>query len=203
MSSLLKMITDQLGSGGLNEMSAKLGVDESTTGKAVAAALPMLLGGLAKNASDSSGANALSAALDRDHDGSIMDDMAGFLGGGAGGKQADGAGILKHVFGSREKAVENGVGKSSGMSAASAASLMAMLAPMEMGALGKAKRQNNMDAQQLAGMLGNEKKEIEREAPQEMNLLNAFLDSDGDGDVDLGDLAKKGLSLFGKLGGGR
>ena len=200
MSSMLEMITQQLGTNGLRQMSSQLGSDEASTGKAIAAALPMLLGGLARNAEKGDGAGALASALDRDHDGSVLNDVAGFLGGGG---SSAGAGILRHVFGSRQKNVESGVSKSSGMSAGSAASLLTMLAPLVMGQLGKQKREKNLDAQGLAGLLGSERQAVERQAPKEMSILNQFLDSDSDGDVDVSDIASKGLGMLGKLMGGR
>ena len=61
---------------------------------------------------------------------------------------------------------------------------------MVLGALGKAKRQNNLDAPQLAGLLSQESQHIEKQAPQQLGALNVMLDADGDGDVDLSDLAE-------------
>ena len=74
---------------------------------------------------------------------------------------------------------------------------------MVLGALGRQQRQANLDAGGLAGLLGQERQQIEREQPQAMGLLGTMLDTDGDGDVDLGDLAKHGKGLLGKFLGGR
>jgi len=71
---------------------------------------------------------------------------------------------------------------------------------MLMGALGKEQRQSNLDSSALAGLLGQERKTIEKKAPA-AGALSALLDTDGDGDVDLGDLAKTGLGTLGKLFG--
>ena len=93
-----------LGSGNVGAISQAIGADESTTSTAIQAALPMLLGGLARNAQSEDGASSLSGALDRDHDGSVLDDIAGFVMGG-GAQQSNGAGILGHIFGGNQPAV--------------------------------------------------------------------------------------------------
>jgi len=204
MASLMESVIGALGSGGLREMSSRLGVDEATTGKAVAAALPLILSGLARNASQKPGAESLSAALEQDHDGSLLDTIGGFLGGAlGGGRQTDGAGILKHVFGAVQPRVEAGVSRSSGLDAGQAGKVLAMLAPVVMSALGRAKREKNMDAASLANYLGGERQAIEQKTGQNLGILNQLLDADGDGDVDLSDLASRGASLFGKFLGGR
>jgi hypothetical protein len=60
-----------------------------------------------------------------------------------------------------------------------------------------------MDANGLAGFLGGERADVERQAPREMGLLGQLLDTDGDGDVDMSDIAKHGAGTLGKLLGGR
>ena len=76
---------------------------------------------------------------------------------------------------------------------------MAALAPILMGALGKQQRQQGFDASSLAGFLGGEQKEIERKQPGTGGILSSLLDKDGDGDVDIADLAKHGKGLLGRF----
>ena len=71
MASLLDGLMQQLGGDTRRQLSQQLGADESTTTPAVGAALPVLVGALAKNASSTDGAAALAGALDKDHDGSV------------------------------------------------------------------------------------------------------------------------------------
>src|SRR5262245_33465534 len=137
--SLSSLLDQTLQSGALSQIGAQLGTDPQTTSTAVSAALPMLVGALARNASTEGGAQSLASALARDHDGSILDDVGGFLGGGA--ATFSGAGILGHLFGGRQQAVEQAVGQSSGLDAQSARQLMAMLAPIVMGALSRRAQQ--------------------------------------------------------------
>ncbi len=95
MDDLMESIAAQLRGAPMAQLSNQLGADSRTTQNAVQAALPLLLGALAKNSADGGGAEALAGALDRDHDGSILDDLGGFLGAGP---SSDGAAILGHVF---------------------------------------------------------------------------------------------------------
>lgn len=200
MSSLLEGLMGQLGGDALGGLASQIGADKNQTQAGIAAALPLLMGALSRNAAKPEGAQALNSALERDHDGSILDDIGGFLGRG---DTSTGAGILGHVLGAKQQRVEQGISKSSGLGGAATGKLLAMLAPMVLGQLGKAKRQGGMDASALAGMLGGERQAIEKQAPQQMGLLNSLLDQDGDGDTDLGDIAKLGGGLLGKFLGGK
>ncbi len=198
MPSVLEMLQSQLGSGLTDQLSRQLGADKSATGAAISAALPLLIGALARNASSEEGSAALHGALQRDHDGSILDALGGFLGRA---EEGPGAAILKHVLGSRQGRVERGLSQTTGLNAAQVARVLTTLAPVVLGALGKMQRQGNLAPKDLGAMLGQERQAIESRAPAEMGLLGALLDADGDGDVDLSDLAKKGLGGLGGLFG--
>ncbi|MEM7355905.1 MAG: DUF937 domain-containing protein [Acidobacteriota bacterium] len=198
--SILDLVTQSLGAGGTRQIGQQLGLDEGSAAKAISGALPVLMGALARNSNSSSGAGALAGALDRDHDGSILDDIGGFLGGG--GAESAGAGILKHVLGGRQPQVQAGLGQASGLDAGKAGQLLSMLAPIVMGALGKAQRGRGLDAGGLGAMLGQEQRRIERREPQLGGMLGSLLDADGDGSV-MDDITKIGGSLLGGLLSGR
>jgi hypothetical protein len=189
--SLLDMLQQRLGGEAVNQISNKLGTDPASTRTAIAAALPMLVGALARNAQDPGKAGALANALGR-HDGSVLDDVAGYLGRGDTG---DGDGILGHVLGGKKETVQTGLGQAAGLDPAKAGTLLAMLAPLVMGALGKAQREKGLDTGGLAGMLGSEQQRAAEAAPGVMGMLSSFLDRDHDGSVmdDIG-------GMLGKLG---
>jgi hypothetical protein len=162
----------------MKQVASQLGTDDSGTSAAISAALPVLLGALAKNAASPDGAAALSNALTKDHDGSILNDLGGAL-----SNYQDGPGdrILKHVLGGKQEAVATGLGKAAGLDASKAGALLAMLAPVVLGALGKAQRSGGLDAGGLAAMLGQER---QRMAPAGgLGGLLSFLDADKDGSV--------------------
>lgn len=83
MSSLFEELTRQLTGPRAAELGRSLGADPATTEKAVPAALATLMGALARNTDRSDGAEALFGALARDHDGSVLGDLDGFLSKGA------------------------------------------------------------------------------------------------------------------------
>ena len=56
----------------ISSMSQMLGADEGSVSNAVQAALPMIIGALARNSSQTEGAQALDNALATDHDGGII-----------------------------------------------------------------------------------------------------------------------------------
>jgi len=149
---LMGLLNNALNSDTVREISRQLEADEGATGDAIQAALPMLLGGLANKSASQSGGASLLGALDRDHDGSILDDLVGFLGDYLSGR---GAGILGHIFGDQEGAVERGVSQASGLHLSKVGPLLMMLAPIVMGALGRARREGGMEAGDLPRELGN------------------------------------------------
>ncbi len=193
--SLLEMLAQQAGGGLVTNLARQLGSDEDATGRAVSAALPALVGALARNAAAPGGAESLSNALQSDHDGSVLDDLGGLLGSGSGA----GDGILGHVLGNGRGAVEQSVSRSSGLDAGTIARLLPLLAPIVMGMLGKQQRQQGLDADGLAGMLSGEQARVERQAP---GMLGQLLDADGDGDA-TDDVMRMGASLLGGLFGKR
>ncbi len=174
--SLANALLDQLGDSGLASLSQSLGSNPAATKTAAAAAVPLLLSALAKNAATNDGAAALDRALERDHDGSILDS----LGAGFSDKIAtDGNGILKHVLGGRRDTAERGLAQASGLDQAQSAKMLATLAPLVMGALGKQKRSQGLDAGALAGMLAGER----GQSRNQLGGLAALIDQDGDGSV--------------------
>jgi hypothetical protein len=191
MSSMLESLMGQLGGGNLGSLSKAVGADEKSTETALAAALPMLLAGLAKNTAQNDGAAALHRALEKDHDGSLLDDVGAFLGRG---DTAPGQGIVRHVFGDRQSVVEKGISKSSGIDPAQAAKLLAIAAPMIMAYLGKQRRQASLDPASLGRMLTEQNQTVQKTAPQ-LGGLARLLDADGDGSI-ADDIAK---GVLGKL----
>lgn len=196
MTSMLESLMGQLGGGTLSQVSRELGANEAQTGTAMAAALPMLLGALSRNASSPQGAESLLGALQRDHDGAVLDDLPRHV---SHAQAGPGDGILRHVLGDRRQAVEARLSRSSGMDAASVGRLLTMLAPVVMGALGREQRRTGLDARGLSGMLSEQEIALQRQQPEASSLVGRLLDADGDGDFDMGDVAKRGIGILGKF----
>lgn len=206
MAALLDTIKDSIGPDTVQHISKELGASEDRTATAISAILPAMIGGLSKNARHDEGAQELNQALERDHDGGLLDQLGsgglmGVLGGILQGRETSPAGnpqgILNHVFGSKEDAVRQGAAQASGLDSGQAGRLMAMLAPLVMGALGKVKREKKLDAGGVKDLLSDEKNQLESKLPDEdKGGLNRFLDSNQDGRVNLSDdIAKVGMAL--------
>ena len=193
--SVLDSLMPLLAGGNLQQIAGQLGVSQEQAGTAVTAAVPLLVGAMQRNASSPEGLSALAGALDRDHDGSILDDLGGFLGGGA--AAGSGASILGHVLGGRQGNVASQLGRSTGMDSGQVMQLLAMLAPLVMGALGKAKRQTRADTGGLADILGGATRQVNQQAPDLMSSLSRMLDADGDGSA-IDDLAGLAGAFFKK-----
>ena len=195
MTSLTEMLTSRIGASQIQQLGDAIGADPAATGKGLAAAIPMLFGALADNAGTDEGRGALDRALQKDHDGSVLDGLSSFLGGAS---TTPGNAILGHVLGGRRETAEASVSALSGLGRDQASKLLALAAPLVMGALGRARGESGLDAGGLAQMLAGE-----RQAQKGvLGGLGALLDRDGDGSVAddvLGGLAK---GLKGKLFGG-
>jgi hypothetical protein len=98
--------------------------------------------------------------------------------------------------------MESSLGRATGLDGASAGQLLAMLAPIVMAALGRARSQNGLDSGGLGALLGGEQTRMQQASPDGFGLLNGLLDQDGDGQIDDG-IAQMGGSLLGSLFGRR
>jgi hypothetical protein len=195
---LLTPILGALSPASLQTLAQQIGAPPQQTASAVGVALPVLLGALSRNASQPGGAQALHAALQRDHSGvDVGRALSGALGGGGAG-----AAILDHILGQRQGKAASTVSQASGLDPSQSTRLMAMLAPLVMAALGARTQQAGLDPRGLGGLLTQLGAQLSGTGLGGA-LMNAVLDKDGDGDVDLSDLlvATQGGQAQGGLGG--
>ena len=136
--------------------------------------------------------------------GGLLGSVLGMMGGGAQQQSpmaSAGMSILKHVLGGSQDRAANGVSQASGLSGQGAMALMAMLAPMVMGALGKMTASKGLDAGGLAGVIGGDLQRLGQTQPAaQKGFMGGLLDADGDGDVDAADLLSRGSMLMGLFG---
>ncbi len=199
MSGLLDLLSSPMGKQLISGVAGQTGNSTDQTGSVLTMALPLLMGAMKKNASTPEGAQGLMSALSNNHDGSILNNLAGLFGGGVDQSvKDDGAGILGHVLGGKQAQVENALSQKSGMDTSSIATILQVAAPILMGMIGQQKQQQNINdasgiQSMLGGMMGGGK-----QADKQQSLIESFLDSDGDGSI-LDDVAS--LALGGKKGG--
>jgi hypothetical protein len=195
MSFITDMLMQQLSGNAVSQISQKIGADPGITSQAIAMATPLLMSALARNASNPQGAQALHQALNQDHNGGILDNVAGFLGGNP--QAANGAGILGHVLGDQRGAVQNGLAQQTGLDANASGQLLEMLAPIVMGALGKTQQQQGLDVNGLASLLGNHQQAAQASSPDMMGMLSGMLDMNKDGNP-MDDIGRIAGQFFGK-----
>jgi hypothetical protein len=178
MDALTQMITQQIAGGAASKMAQRLGISETTARTAVSLAVPLILAALARNAARPEGAQNLHQAVAEDHDGSILDNLTGYLGNP---ETENGAGILRHALGGQRPVVESNLAQAAGIDPNSAGSLLEMMAPLVMGAIGRQQQANGLDPQGLSQYLGEQQQQVEATDPGLMGTLNSLLDSNRDG----------------------
>jgi len=212
----------------IQRMAGQLGATPQQTQTAIQAALPLLMGAMQRNAGSRTGADQLYRAVADDHQGVDLDELlGGLLGrvgdgayeragpGGARGLGGNGLSslsaqrppletgrkILGHIFGGQQPRAEAGVARASGLNMGSAGQLLAMLAPLLMGALGRATQQRNLDSDGLNQTLDQDTGRMSNGAGGGLQqVLKRVLDGDGDGDVDARDLLQHGATLISMFG---
>ncbi|KFF08629.1 DUF937 domain-containing protein [Chryseobacterium luteum] len=171
--SLIDLLTGNTSNQVAEQAENKFGISRNQIIALLAVAAPLVISYLRNKSQDAKEAEALNNALDKDHDGSILDDASQ-----AEARQAEGGSILDHVFGSQKSTVENQLSQNTGISIDKIGPVLAMLAPVIMGYIGKEKQQNNVGAgglgDLLGGILGNASNQAQA---QQSSPLNDILGS--------------------------
>src|SRR5690554_6668587 len=105
MANISELLNSDLGKQIISGIGKQAGTSEKEIASVVCAAAPVLMGMLQKNASSEKGATGILDALSK-HDGSILDNLSGFL---SAGDATDGNGILGHILGSKKDTVESAI----------------------------------------------------------------------------------------------
>ena len=179
MNAISQIITQQLAGSASKQIASRLGISEGTANMAIQIAVPLLLSALARNAAQPQGAQDLHEAVTNDHDGSILDNLMGYLGNP---ESANGSGILGHVLGQQRGTAESNLAQATGLDQGTAGNLMELVAPVVMGAVGRTQQQTGFDSSSLAQYLGEQQQQAAA-APGMMSVLSSMLDSNQDGSV--------------------
>jgi len=172
MPGILDVVQQALGSGGTQQLAQSIGADPAQTQSAISAALPTLLAGLAHHTAQGDNATGLANAL-QDHDGSILNDVAGFL--QSGNAQAAGSGLLNHFLGAHQDNAANAIAGASGLDAGQATQLLQQLAPLVMGAIGQAsQQQGGLNPAGLLSMLQGEHQNVAQGQPDLLGIATSL-----------------------------
>lgn len=210
MAGLMDLLNSDLGKQIISGVSGQVGTSEGETASVLSSVLPGLVGGMMNNTSSQEGQGGLlGALLGGKHDGSILDNLSGFI---TGGNHEEGGKILGHVLGDNQTAVQSQVSEQTGVSSDKIAMIMKIAAPILMGYLAKKAMSGGLtnDAAQSGGGLTNILGSLlgggQQAAPAAAggNILTSMLDQDGDGQLGIGDaisVATKSGGLGSLLGG--
>ena len=124
----------------IDEIAKKVGARPEEVQKAAKLSVPTLVEALNKNAKDEEKRASLNKALE-DHSEDNVEDLQGFLGSM---DLQDGQKMLGHILGGKKNQVESSISKSSGLSSSQVTGLLAMLAPVLIGMLGKKKKEEKL-----------------------------------------------------------
>ena len=125
MTDLTNQVLSHLDPASIEAIANQLGIDPAQAQAAIQQAVPVVVGGLARNASTDAGADALHNAA-QDHAGADIGSILGSVLGGGG----QGGAILGHIFGNHQGQAAQQVGQASGIGTANAGALLSMLAPI-------------------------------------------------------------------------
>ena len=171
--SLIDLLTGNTGNQVAEQAENKFGISKNQVIALLAVATPLIISYLRNKSQDAKEAEALNNALDKDHNGSILNDASQIE-----ARQAEGGSILDHIFGGQKSTVENQLSQNTGISIDKIGPVLAMLAPVVMGYIGQQKQQSNVGAgglgDLLGGILGNASNQAQT---QQSNPLNDILGS--------------------------
>jgi OmpA-OmpF porin, OOP family len=165
---LLALLKDNLTPEMISKAANLVGEDTSSTATAMSGILPAILGSVVSKASDNNGASSLLSMLNSGgHDGSILNNLGGLLGGGTGTDSmlSAGSGILSSLLGDKVGGIVSLISNFAGIKSGSASSLMSMAAPLVMGAIGKQVSTNGLNAGGLMNLLAGQKDFISAAMP--------------------------------------
>jgi hypothetical protein len=148
------------------KIASGLGLDRSVAQKAIGGAVPALLAGLADVASTPNGARQLSSTLAQQQPGSL-ESLKSLIGASGQNTLAEtGSSMLSGLFGGGAlDTMAQSIGKFAGVDGGSSKSLLGMLGPVVLGALGQQQRSAGLDASGLASLLGSQKDQIAAAIP--------------------------------------
>lgn len=148
---LQSILSNVLSNGSATQaISDKTGLSQDQVSQAISVGLPVILGGMARNAQTSDGATSLNSALDQHTDSDVVADPTNATTTEA---QGDGGNILSHVLGSDTGSVSATIADKIGADPEKVQSALAILAPIAIGYLAKHRNDNKLDTNGVADSL--------------------------------------------------
>ena len=161
VSAVMQFLTPDM----IAKIASVLGLDRNVAQKAIAGAIPALLASLADVASTPNGARQLTNTLTQ-HSGSL-ESVKNLTGGpGLNSLAETGSNMLSGLFGGGTlDAMAQTIGKFAGIGEGTSKSMLGMLGPMVLSAVGQQQRSSGLDASGLASLLTSQKDQIAAAIP--------------------------------------
>ena len=170
--SLIDLITGNTGNQVAEQAENKFGISKGQIIALLAVAAPLIISYLRNKSQDANEAEALNNALDKDHDGSILNNPTSAV-----EREAEGNSILDHIFGGQKATVENHHAQETGISMEKIGPILAMLAPVIMPYIGQQKQANGVNAGGLGDLLGGILGGAQQQTQQSNDPLSSILGS--------------------------
>lgn len=149
------ILTTLLGSSSVSNIGKACDTDSATVSAVLAQALPALLKGADKQASNTESAKGFASAL-AEHAGANTANLGTFM------KNVDlddGAKIVRHLLGSSEASTTKSIAKTAGINVGTVSAILAAAAPLLMSLLGKSAG-NNTSGDALSSLIGGVMKNV-------------------------------------------
>ena len=202
MSNLINEVRRHLTDDVIIQLSRQIGAqDANQVKRATQGITEMLLDAISRNAQNQERGGGLFGALKNDHDGGILGDLMGVLGGQKkvnNPKTTNGTGIINHLLGKQQLEAAQIISQMSGIDIFKSGVLMQLIAPVIMGVVGQKQKSNGLDLGGLAKVLmGGGQSQSSQGGSVAGGLLGKLLDRDGDGSM-MDDLLNMGMQILKK-----
>ena len=201
MSNLINEVRRHLNDDVIIQLSRQIGAqDPNQVKKATQGISEILLDAISRNAQNQERGGGLYGALKKDHDGGILGDLMGVLGGQRkvnNPKTTNGTGIINHLLGKRQLEAAQVISQMSGLDIFKSGVLMQLIAPVIMGVVGQKQKSNGLDLGGLAKVLMGGGQKQQSQGSVAGGLLGKLLDRDGDGSM-MDDLLNMGMQILKK-----
>lgn len=178
----------------INALAKSSGQDVEQTEDATENILATLMAGMMVNATKPKGLESLDNALEKDHDGSLLDHIGDFISGNMPpSRSTNGEGIVRHIFGNNAGNAQKVVAAKSKIDLGTAAKWMITLAPIAMQLLGKQKKSGGVNGLGLALLLLNTIKSSKKKK-EDKNILETIFGGHEEAEADQNPIEK----IFGK-----
>lgn len=201
MTNLIQNIQRYLSDDVIMQLTKQIGAQDPNQVKSASFTIAeLLLDAISRDANHTDRGKGLFGALERDHDGGILENLMGVLGGRQqvnNPKTLNGEGIINHLLGNRQVEAAQLIGQNTGLNIFKSGVLMQLIAPIIMGVLGQTRKSSGLDLGGLAQILLGGGQQQQQQRNTNAGIFGKLLDLDGDGSM-MDDLLNMGMKILKK-----